>query len=389
VKNHSRSAASGGTSRIPSLDGLRAISITMVLAAHSAASISALEKHPLVLYTVFNGNRGVSVFFVISGFLITSLLLKEHELTGKISLRDFYIRRVFRILPPFWVFLAVVALLWKLGTIETSWASLGIAFAFLRDFVRGDWWTGHSWSLSIEEQFYLLWPAALVLLGRRKSLWTALGLIVAAPAIRVLSHVLITGKSRSIEDFMFHMRVDSLMFGCALAMVYKTQWFARIAERILKWPAMLAALSFFLFVSGYLNYRLHGYYTLPFGYTLENIAISYLLLYFVTKPDSMGGRLLNAKPLVHIGLISYSLYLWQELFLAPPLEAPNRWSASILGTFPFNLLAAFLAAELSWQLVEKPTLKLRRRFEHVRTSNPESNPDELRVLPADSAEIAS
>lgn len=235
-------------------------------------------------------------FFVISGFLITSLLLKEEQVTGKISIRDFYIRRVFRILPPFWVFLAVVALLWELGTIETSWASLGIAFAFLRDFVRGDWWTGHSWSLSIEEQFYLLWPAALVLLGRRKSLWTALGLIVAAPVIRVLSHVLITGKLGPIENFMFHMRVDSLMLGCALAMVYKTQSFARIAERILKWPGMLAALGFFLFVSGYLNYRFQGYYMLPFGYTLESIAISYLLMYFVTKTASVGTRLLNELP---------------------------------------------------------------------------------------------
>ena len=388
MKNHSRSTASNGTSRIPSLDGLRAISITMVLASHAAPSISALENHPLVLYTVFNGNRGVSVFFVISGFLITSLLLKEHEFIGKISLRDFYRRRIFRILPPFWVFLAVVALLWKLGTIETSWASLGIAFAFLRDFVRGDWWTGHSWSLSIEEQFYLLWPAALVLLGRRKALWTALGLIVTAPAIRVLSHVLITGKLGPIENFMFHMRVDSLMFGCALAMIYRNPGFARFAKRILKWPAVLTALVFFFLASGYLNQRFQGYYMLPFGYTLESIAISYLLLYFVTKPGSIGGKLLNTKALVHIGLISYSLYLWQQLFLAPALEAPNHWSTALLGKFPFNLAAAFLAAELSWHMVEKPMLNLRRRFE--RSKSPRSEPDnKLTVLPADSAEIAS
>lgn len=354
----------------------------MVLASHGAMSISALANRPLLSYTIFNGNRGVSVFFVISGFLITSLLLKEEQVTGKISIRDFYIRRVFRILPPFWVFLAVVALLWELGTIETSWASLGIAFAFLRDFVRGDWWTGHSWSLSIEEQFYLLWPAALVFLGRRKSLWTALGLIVAAPAIRVLSHVLITGKLGPIENVMFHMRVDSLMFGCALAMVYKTQSFARTAERILKWPGMLAALGFFLFVSGYLNYRFQGYYMLPFGYTLENIAISYLLIYFVTKTASVGARLLNTKLLVHVGLISYSLYLWQQLFLTPLV------SASILSKFPFNLAAAFLAAELSWQGVEKPALEVRRRFERARSPRPESDLDKLRVLPKESAEIA-
>ena len=360
----------------------------MVLAAHLAGRLNALKNHPLLVYTIFNGNRGVSVFFVISGFLITSLLLKE-EVTGRISIRDFYVRRVFRILPPFWVFLAVVAVLWKSGAIETSWANLGIAFTFLRDYIGGDWWSGHSWSLSVEEQFYLLWPAALVLIGRRRSFWIASGLIIAAPAIRVLSHVLLTRKLGPIENFMFHMRVDSLMFGCALAMVYKNPRFARIAERILKWPGMLAALVFFFLVSGYLNQRFQGYYMLPFGYTLESLAISYLLLYFVTKPGSIGGRVLNAKPLVHIGLISYSLYLWQELFLTPLLEAPNQWSGSILGRFPSNLIAVLLAAELSWQFVEKPALKARRMFERPKSARPELDLDKLKVQPTDSAEIAS
>ena len=166
MKRNGHPGAGTESSRIPSLDGLRAISIGMVLTAHLAASVTALEHRPLLLYTIGNGNRGVSVFFVISGFLITSLLLKERELTGKISLRDFYLRRAFRILPPFWVFLACIAVIWKLRIIETSWTNLGVALIFLRDYIPGDWWTGHSWSLSVEEQFYLLWPAILVFLER-------------------------------------------------------------------------------------------------------------------------------------------------------------------------------------------------------------------------------
>ena len=383
------SGTANGTSRIPSLDGLRAISISMVLASHAAFGVPALAKHPLIVYTIFNGNRGVSVFFVISGFLITSLLLKEEQRTGKISLKDFYIRRVFRILPPFWVFLAVVAVLWKSGALETTWADLGVAFAFLRDYRWGDWWTGHSWSLSIEEQFYLLWPAALVVAGRRRALWIAVSLILVAPAIRVLSQLFLGGRFAAGQSLMFHVRVDSLMFGCAVAMVYTTPTFRKIADRILKWPGMLGALCFFLFLSGYLNYRFQGYYMLPFGYTLESIAISYLLLYFVTKHESVGGKILNTKLFVHVGLISYSLYLWQELFLTPPVEAPNHWSATILGKFPFSLAAAFLAAELSWQLVEKPALKVRRRFERSNDSRQAPDPDKLTIIPADSAEIAS
>jgi peptidoglycan/LPS O-acetylase OafA/YrhL len=385
VKNFSEN----GTARIPSLDGLRAISIAMVLLSHAAFSTPFLEKHPLLVYTIFNGNRGVSVFFVISGFLITSLLLKEDERTGRISLKNFYIRRVFRILPPFWVFLVVVVVLWKAGALETSWKHLGVAFVFLRDYIGGDWWTGHSWSLSVEEQFYLLWPAALVLLGRRKSLWTALAIIVAAPAIRVLSHVMITGKLGSIENYMFHMRVDSLMFGCALAMVYKSPKFAGITQRTLKWQGMLVALGFFLFVSGYLNQRFQAYYMYTVGYTLESVSISYMLLYFVTKPESLGGRILNTKLLVHVGLISYSLYLWQELFLTNLVKTSNHWSTMLLGKFPFSLVAAFLAAELSWQLIEKPALKIRRRFERANASQQTLDPKKLTLMPAESAEIAS
>lgn len=168
-----------------------------------------------------------------------------------------------------------------------------------------------------------------------------------------------------IENFMFHMRMDSLMFGCALALLHRNAAFQKLAHRILSWRGMLVALCFFFFVSGYLNYKFQGYYMLPFGYTLEAGAITYLLFYFVSKPQSAGGRLLNSRILVHIGLISYSLYLWQELFLT---DLPTRWP---LGTFPLNLVAAFVAAELSWKLVEQPALKLRRKFEGNRTSSSE------------------
>jgi peptidoglycan/LPS O-acetylase OafA/YrhL len=354
----------------------------MVLAGHAASTIPALRDRPLLLYTVFNGSRGVNVFFVISGFLITSLLLREDRLTGRISLRQFYIRRAFRILPPFWIFLGTIVLLWKLGAFETRWAHLAVAFTFLRDYIAGDWWTGHSWSLSVEEQFYLLWPAAMVLAGRRRSLWIASGLIVAAPAIRVLSHLFVTGRFGPIEFFMFHMRVDSLMFGCALALVQNSPRLDGFAKRVLNWPGMLLALCFFLFLSGYLNYRFQGYYLLPFGYTFEAITISYLLLYFVRSPDSVGGRLLNSRFLVHVGVISYSLYLWQQLFLTDLLR-------SRLSNFPVNLIAAFVAAELSWRLVEQPALRLRQRFNGWRSSRSESAAKTVALLPTDSAEIAS
>lgn len=343
------------TSRIPSLDGLRAISIGMVLLAHSGSSIAILESHPVFFYTVGNGNRGVSVFFVISGFLITSLLLKEEQRKGRISLSDFYVRRALRILPPFYVFLVCLVLAWKFGQIDTNWRSLGISFAFIRDYFGGDWWTGHTWSLSVEEQFYLLWPMTLALWGRSSAKRIALFLIASAPVVRVAFHILVGRQQGGLENFMLHMRVDGLMFGCALALYNKDERFEKFVEKVLSWPVMLAAVGFLAFGSGILTQHFQGYYLLPFGYTLENLAITYVIVYFVKRPLSFGGRLLNSKLLVHIGLISYSLYLWQEPFLTPNLNV------SLSGQFPFNWMCAFVAAELSWRLIEKPALKLKQR----------------------------
>lgn len=363
----------GGTrtaTRIPSLDGLRAISIMMVIGAHATMGMPALDSHPFLSYTFLSGDRGVSVFFVISGFLITSLLLKEEQETGRISLRHFYIRRAFRILPPFWVFLITVGVLWKIGALQCSWRILGTAFIFLRDYTNGDWWTGHTWSLSIEEQFYIFWPTALLFLGKRRSFKIALALIACAPAIRIFSQIWMEQFGYR-QIFMLHMRIDSLMCGCALAMAYGNPKFAQIVERTLKWPVMVAVLFFFFFVSGYLTHRFRGYYLLPFGFTLESIAITYLLLYFIKKPSSLGGRILNSKVLVHIGLISYSLYLWQELFLPP--QVAHAWAASTLEIFPVNLLALLLTAELSWYLVERQALKVRRKFENTKASTAESD----------------
>ena len=323
--------------RIPSLDGLRALSIALVLAGHSIPN----GQWDWFFWKVFgNGDLGVSIFFVISGFLITSLLLREHNETGEISPKHFYLRRAFRILPPFYAFLIVLLALKEFGVLELSLRGWTEAVAFLRDYlITGDWWTRHIWSLSVEEQFYLLWPACLVLAGVSRSKKIALTLICAAPLIRVACHFLLPTVGWR-EQWMFHMRIDGLMMGCVLALFYKQLAF--------KWNWVWPA-AFFLFVlSPYLITRLHGYYLLPFGYTLDNLAIAYVLLYVVRNPRSRLGRILNNRFIAHIGVISYSLYLWQGLFLG-------------LWHLPWSIIAAFAAAEISWRLIERPALRMRDR----------------------------
>jgi peptidoglycan/LPS O-acetylase OafA/YrhL len=140
---------------------------------------------------------------------------------------------------------------------------------------------------------------------------------------------------------MFHMRIDGLMIGCAVALFYNQIHFDR------KW---VAPATVFLFVmSPYLVTRLHGYYLLPLGYSLDHMAIASLIIYAVRNRGSMLGRILNHRFITHIGVISYGLYLWQQLFLS-------------LWPFPWGVVGAFLAAELSWRIVEKSTMRLRDRL---------------------------
>jgi len=352
----SSQASATDRARIPSVDGLRAVSISMVLLSHGLGSLPGdwPQRWPRLLGFFANGNRGVSVFFVISGFLITSLLLRERAKTGSIGLRNFYVRRFFRIVPPFYAFLGCLLLLGAAGFLVLPPASFFSAMLFVRNYLGwGDWWTGHSWSLSIEEQFYVLWPAALVLLRPERARRVALAIVVAAPAIRLVSHAFLHHLGPP-EEFMFHVRVDGLMLGCLLAL-YEG---APLLDRIIARSGLLAMAGVVFLALGapYLAQRFGGWYTFPFGYSIEYGVIAVVLLYVVNNPHAGIGAILNHRWVAHIGVISYSLYLWQQLFLT---RLNHTWT----GWFPLSLLCCFVAAELSWRLVERPALRMRARFE--------------------------
>lgn len=148
--------------RIPSLDGLRAISIFLVVIGHVSLSFPHSGRWVNFFLQIFgNSDVGVLIFFVISGFLITTLLLQEFEKTGNICLSNFYLRRSFRIFPAFYCYMGVVFFLWMAGNIHLTWAVFGTAALFLRNygslfihsFPTGDWFVGHTWTLAVEEQF--------------------------------------------------------------------------------------------------------------------------------------------------------------------------------------------------------------------------------------------
>jgi peptidoglycan/LPS O-acetylase OafA/YrhL len=168
-----QSERSKPVNHLPSLDGLRAISISLVLIGHLDGTRNV--GHLPVIYIFGNlAHFGVTVFFVISGFLITSLLIKEDEQTGTVSLKGFYLRRSLRIFPAAFVDIALVTLLTAASAISVSRTDLVCAATYTVNYlVHSSWYIGHLWSLSVEEQFYLYWAFAFATLSPRRAGWFA------------------------------------------------------------------------------------------------------------------------------------------------------------------------------------------------------------------------
>jgi peptidoglycan/LPS O-acetylase OafA/YrhL len=337
--------------RIPSLDGLRAFSITMVVIGHAAtrAPAGAVQR---VLGLVGRAELGVDIFFVLSGYLITRLLVSEQRRNGVISLRGFYLRRVFRIFPALYAYVFVMALLSKLRVVDISLGSFADALAFTWNygaFGKGEWWFGHFWSLAVEEQFYLAWPLLLTLAGTRRARTIAVAVIASEPFVRTLTYV--TAPSlRPFIPVMGHTRVDTLLFGCVLAMLQADPAWDEWLRRHVRGPVVGAAIAM-LVVSQTLVTRFVGAWQLPFGFSCEGLAIAVIVCRSMTN-DRAVTRLLNASPVTWLGRVSYSLYMWQQ----PWLAHEGFWVAIPL---PVSVACALACAAGSYYFIEQPMLRLR------------------------------
>ena len=346
--------------RIPGLDGLRALAILIVIAGHLNVRFEDQPSHRNLFWRMAgSGGIGVDVFFVLSGYLITTLLIHEFERHGRINLGSFYLRRAFRILPAFYLYLATVAIL----VMAAGWAvplrSFVYAGLFLYDYASlpHPWLVGHLWSLAVEEQFYIFWPVLLGTClgrwGRRGAIQVALGLIVVGTGMRWYDGHFAYERFLARDFMMLHTRVDTLMFGCLFALCSGLPLFERIygVLRRFWWFAPIWFLA-----AGNLMTRLFGLnFRLYVGMTLNGLAIAFFILYVARSPRTLLGRVLGAGPVAYIGVISYSMYLWQEIFTAPE-------NTSWTGRMPGMLLCIALAPVLSYELVEKPLLKLRARW---------------------------
>lgn len=356
--------------RIPSLDGLRAISIGLVFFAHLAGTASFGLSTDLVNGWIEFGRLGVRVFFVISGFLITTLLMRELESTGRVDLVGFYLRRTFRIFPAYYTYLGCIAAATALGAIRLNSGDLASALTYTVNYApHRSWWVGHAWSLSVEEQFYLLWPALLLVAGLRRGLWAAALFALSTSFVRVALyaaphgalHWFATRGGNSFETV-----GDAIAVGCLLAgtrewLWQRPRWQAFLTSRwFVLVPAAVVAtgLTNSPHVYGPLGHRILflGFFHFA-GIPLMNLGIATSIESCIRRSDSRIGRILDSRPLVFVGVLSYSLYLWQEPFL-------NRAVASPATRFPANLALAFASAVTSYYLVERPFLRVRPRVTH-------------------------
>ena len=303
---------------------------------------------------------GVVVFFVISGFLITRLMLSEQAKTGTVSLGLFYARRALRLFPASYAFIAFVWLLWAIGLIHLHAADIWHAVTYtVNYFPDRSWQIGHLWSLSVEEQFYFIWPLAFVLLKTpRRAGWAAAAVIASGPVARATAWLFL--RHTPYYDLeLFPMVADCLASGCLLAVVSgwleKKSWYLQLFRPVIS----VCLVALVLIIN-----RFEGYTVVSvFGTSVINLSLAVLIHRSVYCFRDPFGRLLNLKPIAFVGVLSYSLYLWQQLFL-------NRNSSAWINAFPQNLALAVAAALGSYFLLEKPFLKLRTRLRGRQTAPP-------------------
>ena len=342
----------GGKSRyIPTLDGWRAIAILWVLEGHSRPwNVAGFTNH----WLQSTGYRGVQLFFALSGLLICARLLDEEQRYRSISLRSFYTRRLFRIQPAALTYLFVVALLMLAGKIERAWTPVVGAALMVRDiwpWAVQNWETAHFWSLAVEEHFYLLFPGFLVLC-RRYRLTLASAMVVALEfwALFVL-HTPALRKYAMVIYLRTDMVAGGILLGCVFALALRRPRVLEIAKSYLyPWVAVLYTAIVFARLELHHSRSDHALII-----TVYPVLITATMLH----PGSLTSRILELPPLKFIGKISYSLYLWQELFFRyDQVPAPGSFRSH-----PFLCwCATFACAIASYYLIETPLIRRGHRI---------------------------
>jgi peptidoglycan/LPS O-acetylase OafA/YrhL len=349
--------------RILELDGLRAFAVLSVVVAHMCGFSGALPRGPEWLANIiaYLGPGGVNIFFVISGYIITTLLMRENAATTKPSLAGFYIRRFFRIVPPFALYLLTLLILQRLGVIRLPLEYLVWSGLFLGDttLIGADSFVSHTWSLAVEEQFYLVFPPLLVIvLGFRKQriLPTLSALYVLCLVSRKLAYELSTHVAPYWTNLsaLYHFRY--IIVGVLLA-THGEFVLSLIKNRSRIWPIGLAIASFIMRMS-----NVRSVLGVAFA-AIEPIVCGLFVMWFMQNPDHCS---FLRRPVVQwLGTCSYSIYLWQQLFTS----SPSLQNGDIPQSAPLAAIGILTCAAISYYLVECPCIRfgraIARRVSHA------------------------
>lgn len=354
---------------LPSLDGLRGVAALLVVFYHFGMEFG---------YYPPPGYLGVLIFFVLSGFLITWLLLKEADATGTVSLGGFYLRRSLRIFPAFygfWVFSVGVRVL---AHRTVAWAAAFASFFYVSNYyyslVPGaDRFLLHTWSLANEEQFYLLWPWIFRRARRNLSKLTAfLGLIIALiwlyrPLLKFALHM-----PRNYLQYAFDCRVDALFAGCLLSILLKRKACDRFVAAVCARPSLSLLPVILLVADTQIGDRIGPVYSQIFGFPIEIACTVVLLVQLIAFSDSLLWSWINSRAAKFFGAISYSLYLYQNAsfqYLPHPLRELVV-NGPVWGKVVAGLILSIGVASLSYYLIEKVFLRLKDKISAPKPKEP-------------------
>lgn len=336
------------SSHIPALDGLRAVAAFVVVTYHAG-------------YQQVPGDLGVTTFFALSGFLITWLLLKEHDRSGTVSMRAFYLRRTLRIFPAYYAFLAAtIAADYLLGTPWTD-GQVATALTYTANYYQAfhdhSGPQAHIWSLAVEEQFYLLWPAAFLILMRGGEATLRRGIAVSiVTVLGVRSFLYLEGMITNAYAYnAFEMRVDAILVGGLAATWARSESGGRVFDALS--PNALAPLAVLvaLWVS---RTQIGDVWHYSVGFTVDSALCMILILQMVPLSRQRMWGWLNQPVVRWLGIISYPVYLWHQWALAAAGKVVNDQVVRLtLGVAVVIGLAA-----MSYYLVERPFLTVKERL---------------------------
>lgn len=359
MRSQSSSQSVGGRRYVPGIDGLRALSVLAVIAYH------------LNLNWAEGGLLGVGIFFVISGYLITDQIINQWERHRRLNLLDFWVRRARRLLPAMIVMLFVVAI-WLL-IIEPS-RLFGLKGDFMSSlFYFNNWWLifhnvsyfesfgppspiGHLWSLSIEGQFYILWPIVLIIvmkIARQRGRLIAWILTCAAVSALAMALIYVPGTDPSRVYYGTDTRVFALLIGAALAIAWPSQKLNdKVSEPAQRMLDIVGGLGLVLLLVLFNQVNEFDDLLYRGGFLIISL-IAAVVIAVLAHPASRLGAIVGCKPLRWIGVRSYSLYIWH--FPVVILSSPNvNTEESGMLRIIIQVAVSFLLASLSYKYVEEP-----------------------------------